>query len=63
VHDKPEDNPLFKKLREHQIPVFSDPDRAAAVLWALYKRYRYLEKCGAITPEKDVAAPADNPHT
>ncbi|MFC1857245.1 acetate--CoA ligase family protein, partial [Thermodesulfobacteriota bacterium] len=47
--DKPEENPLFKKLREHQILSFSDTDRAAAVLWAMYKRYRYLEKWGTTT--------------
>lgn len=43
VHENPYENPLFKKLKDHGILTFADPDRAAAVLSAMYRRYQYLQ--------------------
>lgn len=46
VYRRPEEVPLFQKLREKGITVYADPDRAAAVMAGLYRRQRFLDHKG-----------------
>lgn len=44
AHANPAENPLFKRLNDMGIMVLPDPERAAAVLGAMHRRHRYLER-------------------
>ena len=42
IYRYPDQVPLFQKLQQNGIIVYSDPDRAAAVMAGLYQRHQFL---------------------
>jgi acetyltransferase len=44
LYSNPDQVPLFQKLQQQGILIYSDPDRAAAVMAGLYQRHQFLAR-------------------